>query len=99
MPKDKRHQAATSAKQVRWAAEVKRRSQRAAIAFLRDAREQTEFDQSEVIMDTCFFCNEAIENEDDYILIGLVQDEAAELVPAHQDCASLRSDHPDQRTD
>jgi hypothetical protein len=44
-------------------------------------------------MDTCFFCNEAIENEDDYILIGLVQDEAAELVPAHQDCASLRSDH------
>ena len=26
-------------------------------------------------MDTCFFCNEAIENEDDYILIGLVQDE------------------------
>ena len=44
-------------------------------------------------MDTCFFCNKAIENEDDYILIGLVQDEAAELVPAHQDCASLRSDH------
>ena len=38
-------------------------------------------------MDTCFFCNEAIENEDEYILIGLVQDEAAELVPAHQDCA------------
>ena len=75
MPKDKRHQAATSAKQVRWAAEVKRRPQRAAIAFLRDAREQTEFDQSEVIMDTCFFCNGAIENEDDYILIGLVQDE------------------------
>ena len=99
MAKDKRHQAATSAKQVRWAAEVKRRPQRAAIAFLRDAREQTEFDQSEVIMDTCFFCNEAIENEDDYILIGVVQDEAAELVPAHQDCASLRSDHPDQRTD
>ena len=28
-------------------------------------------------MDTCFFCNEAIENEDEYILIGLVQDEAA----------------------
>jgi hypothetical protein len=26
-------------------------------------------------MDTCFFCNEAIENEDEYILIGLVQDE------------------------
>ena len=44
-------------------------------------------------MDTCFFCNKAIENEDDYILIGLVQDEAAELVPAHQDCANSRSDH------
>jgi hypothetical protein len=44
-------------------------------------------------MNTCFFCNKAIENEDDYILIGLVQDEAAELAPAHQDCASLRSDH------
>ena len=93
MAKDKRHQAATSAKQVRWAAEVKRRPQRAAIAFLRDAREQTELDQCEVIMNTCFFCNKAIENENDYILIGLVQDEAAELVPAHQDCASLRSDH------
>jgi hypothetical protein len=39
MAKDKRYQAATSAKQVRWAAEVKRRPQRAAIAFLRDARE------------------------------------------------------------
>jgi len=50
-------------------------------------------DQSEVIMDTCFFCNKAIENEDDYMLIGLVQDEAAELVLAHQDCAGLRSDH------
>jgi hypothetical protein len=44
-------------------------------------------------MDFCFFGNEAIENEDDYILIGLVQNEAAELVPAHQDCASLRSNH------
>ena len=44
-------------------------------------------------MDTCFFCSKAIENEDEYILIGLVQDEAAELVPAHQNCASLRSDH------
>ena len=44
-------------------------------------------------MDTCFFCHQAIENEDDYILIGLVQDEVAELVPAHQDCASFRSDH------
>jgi hypothetical protein len=44
-------------------------------------------------MDTCFFCNKAIENEDEYILIGLVQDEAAELVPAHQDCANSRSDH------
>ena len=44
-------------------------------------------------MDTCFFCNEAIENEDDYILIGLVQDEVAELVPVHQDCADSRSDH------
>jgi hypothetical protein len=39
-------------------------------------------------MDTCFFCNKAIENEDEYILIGLVQDEVAELVPAHQDCGS-----------
>jgi hypothetical protein len=44
-------------------------------------------------MDTCFFCNEPIENEDEYILIGLVQDEVAELVPAHRDCANLRSDH------
>jgi hypothetical protein len=43
-------------------------------------------------MDTCFFCNKAIENEDDYILIGLVQDEVAELVPAHQDCANARND-------
>jgi hypothetical protein len=44
-------------------------------------------------MDSCFFCNEAIENEDGYILIGLVQDEVAELVPAHQACANSRSDH------
>jgi hypothetical protein len=44
-------------------------------------------------MDSCFFCNESIENEDDYILIGLVQNEVAELVPAHQDCANLGSDH------
>jgi hypothetical protein len=43
-------------------------------------------------MDTCFLCNKEIENENDYILIGLVQDEAAELVPAHQDCANSRSD-------
>jgi hypothetical protein len=54
---------------------------------------QSEFDQSEVIMDICFLCNKAIENEDDYVLIGLVQDEVAELVPAHQDCANSRSDH------
>ena len=27
-------------------------------------------------------------NEEDYILIGLVQDEVAELVPPHQDCTS-----------
>jgi hypothetical protein len=45
------------------------------------------------MMDKCFFCDKAIENEDEYILFGLVQDEAAELVPAHQDCASSRSDH------
>ena len=44
-------------------------------------------------MDTCFLCNKAIENEDDYILIGLVQDEVAELVPTHQDCADSRNDH------
>ena len=44
-------------------------------------------------MDTCFFCNKTIENEDDYILIGLVQEDVAELVPAHQDCANSRSDH------
>jgi hypothetical protein len=44
-------------------------------------------------MDTCFLCNKEIENEDDYILIGLVQDEVAELVPAHQGCANSRSDH------
>jgi hypothetical protein len=56
-------------------------------------RAQTQFDQSDVIMDTCFFCHQAIENEDDYVLIGLVQDEVAELVPAHQDCADSRSDH------
>jgi hypothetical protein len=45
------------------------------------------------MMNICFLCNKAIDNEDEYILIGLVQDEAAELVPAHQDCASSRSDH------
>jgi hypothetical protein len=56
-------------------------------------RAQAQFDQSEVIMDTCFLCNKAIESEDDYILIGLVHDEVAELVPAHQDCANLGSDH------
>jgi hypothetical protein len=44
-------------------------------------------------MDTCFFCHQPIENEDEYILIGLIEDEVAELVPAHQDCANLRSDH------
>ena len=44
-------------------------------------------------MDTCFFCSKAIENEDEYILIGLVQDEVAELMPARQDCANLGSDH------
>src|SRR6516165_834277 len=38
MAKDERRQAATSAKQVRWATEVKRRPQRAALAFLRRAR-------------------------------------------------------------
>jgi hypothetical protein len=54
---------------------------------------QTQFDQSWVIMDMCFFCHQAIENEDEYILVGLVQDEVAELVPAHQDCPSLGSDH------
>ena len=27
------------------------------------------------MMDTCFLCHQAIENEDEYILIGLVQDE------------------------
>ena len=43
-------------------------------------------------MDTCFFCHQAIETEDEYILIGLVQDEVAELVPAHQDSADSRSD-------
>jgi hypothetical protein len=43
-------------------------------------------------MDTCFFCHRVIENEDEYILIGLVQDEVAELVPAHQDCANSRND-------
>jgi hypothetical protein len=40
MAKDKRHQAATSAKQVRWAAEVKRRAQRAANCFPRRAQSQ-----------------------------------------------------------
>jgi hypothetical protein len=49
--------------------------------------------RARVIMDTCFFCHQAIENEDDYVLIGLVQDEVAELAPAHQDCANSRSDH------
>jgi hypothetical protein len=44
-------------------------------------------------MDIRFFCNKAIENEDEYVLTGLVQDEVAELVPAHQDCANSRSDH------
>jgi hypothetical protein len=44
-------------------------------------------------MDNCFFCNRAIENEDEYILIGLVEDDIVELVPAHQDCANSRSDH------
>jgi hypothetical protein len=44
-------------------------------------------------MDTCFVCHESIENEDEYILIGLVEDDVAELVPAHQDCANLGSDH------
>jgi hypothetical protein len=61
--------------------------------FFFEARAETQFDQSEVIMDTCFFCHQAIENEDEYVLIGLVQDEVAELVPAHQDCANSRSDH------
>ena len=73
---------------------MKRRPLRAAIAFLEPRKVgQSEFDQSEVMMDKCFFCDKAIENEDEYILFGLVQDEAAELVPAHQDCASSRSDH------
>ena len=58
-----------------------------------EERGQTELNQSELIMDTCFFCNKTIENEDDYILIGLVQEDVAELVPAHQDCANSRSDH------
>jgi hypothetical protein len=44
-------------------------------------------------MDTCVLCHQAIENEDEYILIGLVQDEVARLVPAHQDCVNLGSDH------
>ena len=44
-------------------------------------------------MDTCFFCHQAIENEDEHILTGLAQDEVIELVPAHQDCADPRSDH------
>ena len=57
------------------------------------SRAQTRFDQSEVLMDTCFFCHQAIENEDEYILIGLVRDQVAELAPAHQDCADSRSDH------
>jgi hypothetical protein len=56
-------------------------------------RAQIQFDQSEVNMDSCFFRNEAIKDEDDYILIGLVQDEVAELVPAHEDCANSRNDH------
>jgi hypothetical protein len=56
------------------------------------SRAQTLVDQSEVIVDTCFICQRAIENEDDYILIGLVGDEVAELVPAHQNCANSRSD-------
>jgi hypothetical protein len=44
-------------------------------------------------MDTCFFFHQAIENEDEYILIGLVQDAVAELVPVHQDCANSGSDY------
>jgi hypothetical protein len=40
-------------------------------------------------MDTCFFCHQAIENEDEYILIGSVQDQVVELVPAHQDCTNF----------
>jgi hypothetical protein len=44
-------------------------------------------------MDTCFFCHQVIENEDENILIGLVEDDVSELVPAHQDCANSRSDH------
>jgi hypothetical protein len=47
-------------------------------------------------MDTCCFCNEAIENKDEYILIGLVQDEVSELVPAHQNCADRRVPVPHQ---
>jgi hypothetical protein len=53
----------------------------------------TQLDQSKVIMDTCFFCHQPIENEDEYILIELIKDEVAELVPAHQDCPNSRSDH------
>jgi hypothetical protein len=30
-------------------------------------------------MDTCVLCHQAIENEDEYILIGLVQDQVAEF--------------------
>ena len=59
-----------------------------------EERGQTELNQSELIMDTCFFCNKTIENEDDYILIGLVQEDVAELVPAHQDCANKRVPKP-----
>ena len=50
----KRHDPAASTEQVRWVAEVKRRPRRAAIVLLQGAR-TTQFDQSEVIMDTCFF--------------------------------------------
>jgi hypothetical protein len=69
---------------------VKGRRRQTAIVFF--GRAQTQLDQSELVMDICFFCNNAIENEDEYILIGLVQDEVAELVPAHQDCADSGSD-------
>jgi len=47
--------------------------------FSFEARAQTRFDQSAMIMDTRFFCNEAIENEDEYILIGLVRDEGSRV--------------------
>jgi hypothetical protein len=50
-------------------------------------------DTIEVIMETCFFCNEAIK-DDDYILIDVAgDDDVAELVPAHQDCPNNASDN------